>query len=169
MNDLAFASELNGHMHGLLGRIEGVGTRRVFPLDGLVAEPAAQGRVALAGEALHAFPPIGAQGLNLGFRDVASLIDAVSEGYDRGKRDPGSAEALLAYARDRKPDVDASALLVDTLDRSLYSGLLPLQLLRGAGLHLANASPFFRRALMKRGMSLSERLPRLMREPGTGR
>ncbi len=169
LDDRAFIVELSGHLHGLLGRIEGIGARRVFPLEGLVAEPAAQGRVALAGEALHAFPPIGAQGLNLGFRDVASLLDAISDAGRRGARDPGAPDTLDAYSRDRKPDVDASALLVDTLDRSLYSGLLPLQLLRGAGLHLANASPSFRRALMKRGMSLSERLPRLMREPGTGR
>ncbi len=169
LDDRAFIVELSGHLHGLLGRIEGIGTRRVFPLEGLVAEPAAQGRVALAGEALHAFPPIGAQGLNLGFRDVASLLDAISDAGRRGARDPGAPDTLDAYSRDRKPDVDASALLVDTLDRSLYSGLLPLQLLRGAGLHLANASPSFRRVLMKRGMSLSERLPRLMREPGTGR
>lgn len=167
LDDRAFIAELNGRLHGLLGRIEGIGARRFFPLEGLIAEPAAQGRVALAGEALHAFPPIGAQGLNLGFRDVASLLDAICEAGRPGERDPGAPAALDVYARDRKPDVDASALLVDTLDRSLYSGLLPLQLLRGAGLHLANASPSFRRALMKRGMSLSKRLPRLMREPET--
>lgn len=165
LDDRAFAAELSGRLHGLLGRIEAVSIRRVFPLEGLIAEPAAQSRVALAGEALHAFPPIGAQGLNLGYRDVASLIDAVSANRQGSAGDPGRNSALQTYARDRAADIATSALLVDALDRSLYSGLLPLQLLRGAGLHLANASPSFRRALMRRGMGPSQHLPKLMREP----
>jgi len=36
-------------------------------------------RLALVGDAAHAFPPIGAQGLNLGLRDVNGLVEAARE------------------------------------------------------------------------------------------
>ena len=43
----------------------------VFPLSAALADRFAARRIVLVGEAAHLFPPIGAQGLNLGFRDVA--------------------------------------------------------------------------------------------------
>ena len=55
-----------------------MGARGAFPLSGLVAHGMARHRVALVGEAAHVMPPIGAQGLNLGFRDVADLVNALS-------------------------------------------------------------------------------------------
>jgi 2-octaprenyl-6-methoxyphenol hydroxylase len=161
LDDGDFARELHARLQGFLGRIEAVGPRRIFPLEGLVAEPAGEHRAALVGEALHAFPPIGAQGLNLGFRDVASLVDALT---DARTRDPGAGAVLATYSQSRRRDVHASLLMVDTLDRTLFSGFLPLQLARGAGLHLANAIPRLKQALMQRGMGVTPDLPRLMRD-----
>ena len=40
---------------------------RVFPLSAALADRFAARRTMLVGEAAHLFPPIGAQGLNLGF------------------------------------------------------------------------------------------------------
>ena len=42
------------------------GPRGRAPMAGLSVERFAAGRMALIGEAAHVFPPIGAQGLNLG-------------------------------------------------------------------------------------------------------
>ena len=54
---------------------------------------------------------------------------------------------------------------VDGLNRTLLSGLLPADFLRGAGLlALAGLGPL-RRAMMREGVSPSLGLPRLMREP----
>ena len=36
-------------------------------------------RIALVGEAAHVIPPIGAQGLNLGLRDAATIAELVVE------------------------------------------------------------------------------------------
>ena len=57
----------------------------MFPLSGMTARRFAADRVALAGEAAHLFPPIGAQGLNLGYRDVTALADVLAGRPD----DPG--------------------------------------------------------------------------------
>ena len=53
-----------------------------------VAEPMAQGRLFLAGDAAHIVPPTGAKGLNLAVADVAMLAEGLIElfatGSDRG-------------------------------------------------------------------------------------
>ena len=45
----------------------------MFLLSTLTVDIAGKDGIVLVGEAAHAFPPIGAQGLNLGLRDVADL------------------------------------------------------------------------------------------------
>jgi 2-octaprenyl-6-methoxyphenol hydroxylase len=114
----------------------------------------------LVGEAAHVTPPIGAQGLNLGFRDVAEIVRLAGDAQAAG-RDIGGAEMLSAYTAARRGDIMSRTFGVDILNRSLLSGFLPLQLGRGAGLYaLAQWGPL-RRAFMRRGIApASARLTR---------
>ncbi|WP_408982328.1 FAD-dependent monooxygenase [Rhabdaerophilum sp.] len=138
---------MSGHFLGPL-TLEGPQGR--VPMQKLVAEHLVAARVALVGEAAHAFPPIGAQGLNLGFRDCDALAKRVSEAFRAG-RDIGSEEVLAAYARDRKVDVEARSAGVDILNTAIIGNLLPLDLARAAGLGLFNAVPPLRRLAMRLG------------------
>ena len=106
------------------------------------------GRVALVGEAAHAFPPIGAQGLNLSLRDSMTLADLLS-GMS-GKHISG--DAGDRYNRRRRLDVTSRAASVDLLNRSLLTDFLPVQMLRAAGLHVLAAVPPLRNALMQEGV-----------------
>ena len=54
---------------------------------------------------------------------------------------------------------------VDLLNRSLTSGLLPLQLARGAGLHAINSIAPLRQLVMRAGSEGLGPLPPLMRAP----
>jgi 2-octaprenyl-6-methoxyphenol hydroxylase len=156
-----FATELEHRLQGLLGAISEIGPRSVFPLSGLTADRLGHKRVALVGEAAHVLPPIGAQGLNLGFRDAAVLADVAGTAKVSGQ-DPGADATLADYARQRAGDVLSRTMAVDLLNRSLISGLLPLHLARGAGLHLLGAFPALRQLIMREGMQPSITLPRLM-------
>ncbi|MCA3633250.1 MAG: FAD-dependent monooxygenase [Methylobacterium sp.] len=138
---------MSGHFLGPL-TLEGPQGR--VPMQKLVADQLVAPRVALVGEAAHAFPPIGAQGLNLGFRDCDALGKRVSEAFRAG-RDIGSEEVLAAYARDRKLDVEARSAGVDILNTAIIGNLLPLDLARAAGLSLFNAVPPLRRLAMRLG------------------
>jgi 2-octaprenyl-6-methoxyphenol hydroxylase len=55
--------------------------------------------VALIGNAAQTLHPVAAQGLNLGIRDACGLARALATASD-----PGSAEALRAYAHGRRGD-----------------------------------------------------------------
>ena len=163
LDETAFRGALETRLQGLLGPVGEMGPRAVFPLSGLVALSAARNRVALVGEAAHVIPPIGAQGLNLGLRDAALIADCVGEALRLGG-DIGSPQTLERYARARRLDIVTRAWSIDVLNRSLISGFLPVQLLRGLGLHALKAIGPLRRLAIREGLAPSYVAPSLMRE-----
>jgi len=158
----AFADALASRIGELLGSVSDIGPRAEFPVTGLVAESLAGRRTVLVGEAAHILPPIGAQGLNLGFRDGAFLADCVAEALRAG-RDPGSEEVTEAYRRGRSLDVLTRSFGVDLLSRSLLSALPPLQAARGMAMHGLKSFGPLRRAVMRIGLTPPTTLPSLMR------
>jgi 2-octaprenyl-6-methoxyphenol hydroxylase len=163
LDDAAFARELEDHLQGLLGTVGDVGPRAAFALSGLRAEPLADRRICLVGEAGHVLPPIGAQGLNLGFRDAATAAECVEDARRAG-RDIGGPDVTRNYADKRHWDVATRSFAVDLLNRSLVSAFLPLELLRGAGLHVLQAWPELRRGVIREGLQPSAFTPRLMQD-----
>lgn len=164
LDNATFCSTLELELQGLLGVISEPGPRGLFPLSGLIAQSMGSARVALVGEAAHVMPPIGAQGLNLGLRDAATLAEIVGDACARGE-DPGSARVLAMYDAARRSDVHVRQMSVDVLNRSLLSDFLPVQALRGLGLHMLANVPPLREVVMRRGMGPGSPLPRLMRRP----
>ena len=156
-----FAAELETRLGSVLGAVTAVGPRASFPLSGVTASRIGANRVALVGEAAHRLPPIGAQGLNLGLRDAAWLADLVAEARASG-RDPGAPDVLDAYERSRRGDVASRTAIVDALNRSLIAGLLPIDMIRGAGLAALKTVGPLRRFFMREGMGPAGALPHLM-------
>ncbi len=62
---------------------------------------------------------------------------------------PGAAGVLAAYETARRGDVLTRMAAADLLNRTLVSGLLPLQLARGAGLMALSMFAPLRRAAMR--------------------
>ncbi|WP_105416074.1 UbiH/UbiF family hydroxylase [Neorhizobium sp. T25_27] len=140
-------------MQSMLGKVKVEGKAQAWPLSSLMAERFGKGRLALIGEAAHAFPPIGAQGLNLSLRDIIALSDLLAATGDR----PVPADAGDRFNRRRGPDIVSRTVGVDLLNRSLLSDFLPVQMLRAAGLHILSYAPPLRNLLMREGI-----------EPGRG-
>lgn len=163
MDDGAFRAALETRLGGLLGRIGSIGPRGVFPLSGLTADVMGRRRVALVGEAGHVIPPIGAQGLNLGLRDAATIAVLAGDTLGCGG-DIGSDDLLDRYSRQRAGDVTARSWTIDILNRSLLSPLLPVHLLRGLGLAAMRSIAPLRRLAVREGLQPSYALPRLMTE-----
>lgn len=136
----------------LFGGIELLTPAHVFLLSTLSVDVAGRNGIVLVGEAAHAFPPIGAQGLNLGLRDVADLA-ATLAATDVAR--PGFARALSDdYARRRSGDLLRTGTMVDTLFRSLLADFLPAQALRAGGLWALKLVPPLRKAAFDVGMGV---------------
>lgn len=148
LDDAGFAQRVERQVHSLLGAMTVVGPRGRVPMGGLSVERFGAQRMALIGEAAHVFPPIGAQGLNLGLRDVAALRQASSSADD-----PGSETVLAAYDKSRQRDVRLRTGAVDALNRTLLTDLLPADLLRGAGLLALSRVGPLRRLVMRQGLA----------------
>ena len=156
-----FEDELNKESHGILGTISGSTRRGAFDIKGMTARKFASSRIALIGEAAHVLPPIGAQGLNLGMRDAALISELVAQASAAGTN-IGATEILNTYDSRRRLDVLPRTALVDFLNRSLFSELLPLQGLRGLGLFMLDTVGPLRRAVMRQGMEPQSNLPKIM-------
>jgi 2-octaprenyl-6-methoxyphenol hydroxylase len=150
MTDAELAAAIEERSASILGTVEVDGGRQVFPLSGMTARDFAAARVMLAGEAAHVFPPIGAQGLNLGYRDVAALGDVLAGLLP----DPGASSVLAAYDTARRADVLSRTAAVDALNRTLLTDFLPVQALRGLGLFLVDRVPPLRRLAIRQGLGI---------------
>ena len=156
------AAEIERRSHSILGRIEPEPGRGAFPLAIETARRFAVARMALVGEAAHLMPPIGAQGLNLGLRDAATIGELVVTAHRDGG-DVGAADLAVRYDGSRRADVTSRTLAVDLLNRSLLSDFLPMQGVRGFGLFLMQRIGPLRRAIMREGVAPAAAQPRLMR------
>ncbi|WP_018010366.1 UbiH/UbiF family hydroxylase [Sinorhizobium medicae] len=144
----ALSRTIEDRMQSILGKITTEGTPQSFPLSGLAARRFGKGRILLVGEAAHAFPPIGAQGLNLSLRDIMTLVDLI--GRPAGSRLP--ADTGDRFDGRRRADIVSRTASVDLLNRSLLSNFLPVQALRAAGLHLLASAGPLRGLLMREGI-----------------
>ncbi|MCC6889886.1 MAG: UbiH/UbiF family hydroxylase [Hyphomicrobiales bacterium] len=160
--DPDLAIEIERRSHSLLGKVTVEPGRGAFPLAVEIARSFRGDRMALVGEAGHVMPPIGAQGLNLGLRDAATIVELVTACRREGG-DIGSPALLARYEHMRRADVMSRSMAVDLLNRSLLSDLLPVQGLRGLGLYLLDRVGPLRRAVMREGVAPAASQPRLMR------
>jgi 2-octaprenyl-6-methoxyphenol hydroxylase len=147
------SARVEQRMQSMLGKVTVEDGVQSWPLSSMTADRFGKGRVALVGEAGHAFPPIGAQGLNLSLRDIMTLTDLLGASTDK----PIAGDAGNAFERRRKVDVMSRTWSVDLLNRSLLSSFLPVQMLRAAGLHLLSGLSPLRSTIMREGI-----------EPGRG-
>ena len=161
-NDADLAAEIERRAHSILGPVRIESGRSTFPLAVETAAAMARDRIALVGEAAHILPPIGAQGLNLGLRDAATIAELVADAQRRDA-DIGAPDLMARYDGARLADVRSCTLAVDLLNRFLLSDFVPVQATRGLSLYLLDRVGLMRRALMRQGVGPGGSQPRLMR------
>lgn len=150
LEDDAFALALERAIEGRLGRVLGVYHRAIIPLFEQHAEQYGARGVVLVGDAAHTLHPLAGQGVNLGFADVAALVDELGRAERRGL----SVQApciVTRYQRRRKLH-NAAAIKAMALFKMSFEQRSPyLTLLRNKGMQIFNQST----QLKKRAMQLA--------------
>jgi 2-octaprenyl-6-methoxyphenol hydroxylase len=161
LSDEEYLTMLRPRFGDFLGEISLAGARYSYPLALSMTDRLVADRVALVGDAAHGLHPIAGQGLNAGMRDIAALVQIISEAQKRGE-DYGNLAVLKRYEEWRRFDNTALALTTDTFNK-LFSNDNPLlRLGRDLGMGLINAVPSLRRVIIREAAGLSGDLPDLM-------
>ncbi|WP_308443207.1 FAD-dependent monooxygenase [Jannaschia pagri] len=146
LSDAAFEAEVNDRSAQVMGPLTLVSPRAAWPIISRLADRLTAPRLALAAEAAHAMPPIGAQGLNTSLKDIAALRDLVaSEGV-------GTPAMLRAYQRRRWPDIAARMAGIDALNRTSKLDIGAAQAFRARGIAALHDIAPIRRGLMRLGL-----------------
>lgn len=160
--DAAILAALETRLAGRYGAVTLQSPARSWPLKMHLARRFTAERVALVSDAARGVHPIAGQGLNLGFRDVAALAEAIMDTARLGL-DFGGPEVLARYERWRRFDSVTSAAAFDRLNGLFSNDWTLLRSVREAGLGLVDRLPFLKQAFVTEAAGLAGDVPKLMR------
>jgi len=122
--------EILNHFPQELGDIK-VLQKGSFPLTRRHAQTYVKNHCVLVGDSAHTINPLAGQGVNLGFKDVATLLDCTNtlEELTTG--------AFRSYERKRRPDNLLMQTGMDFFYKTFSNDITPLKFVRNAALKLA--------------------------------
>jgi len=149
-----FRKIANGDILQQLGELTLHSEPASFPLRKMRAErfigPTSDPKVVLLGDAAHVIHPLAGQGLNLGLRDVAALLNVL--GKRESFRPINDFNLLRRYERERQGDTSALLWVTDKL-KKLFSGSSNAErFARNFGLGLVNKSHFLKLRLIQQAL-----------------
>jgi 2-octaprenylphenol hydroxylase len=167
LDDAGFIAELEVAFDKRLGPILSAGPRAAFPLSRQHARKYVRPQAVLIGDAAHGIHPLAGQGVNLGFLDVAALIDVIDHARAKS-RSIGSLPILRRYERARRGDNSAMVTAMDLFKRIFGNRNLVLVGARNLGLVAAEHLPGIKPLFIRQALGLGKDLPPLARAGESG-
>ena len=161
LGERGYLAELERKMGGFLGELTWLGPRFSYPLGFHHAATITAERLALVGDAAHGIHPIAGQGVNVGFRDVAALIEVLVDGKRLGL-ECGDPALLKRYERWRSLDTFMVSLATDGLTRLFGIPGKSANLARRIGLSAVQRSPSLKDRFIGEARGESGALPKLL-------
>ncbi|SJL82707.1 2-octaprenyl-3-methyl-6-methoxy-1,4-benzoquinol hydroxylase [Vibrio palustris] len=119
-----------------------------FPLTRRHAQSYVKNRCVLVGDSAHTINPLAGQGVNLGFKDVAVLLEQTQGLHELTQ------SALLSYERRRRPDNLLMQSGMDFFYKTFSNSLPPLKFARNAMLKVAEHSGPIKKNLLRYALGL---------------
>jgi len=162
LSDRAFNAEILRRTGDFLGDVKAIGGRWAYPLLLSYAETYVADRLALLGDAAHGIHPISGQGLNLGLKDVAAMIEVLVDARRVGM-DIGSRGVLDGYAQWRTTDNASIYAITDLFNRLFSNDIGPIKLARDLGMAAVNEVPPLKNFFMAHARGTVGELPKLLK------
>ncbi len=161
VDEETFCRELTRAFDARLGNVVEVSQRAAFPLQRQLSKEMLVGRVALIGDAAHTVHPLAGQGVNLGLRDVAALLELLGEAktlHENPKQKNAlqiSQHKLERWARQRISENAVAAYSFEAINRVFSNDEVLPTLLRGHAFGIANVLPPIRSFLLRQAAGQS--------------
>ncbi|MCL1123837.1 FAD-dependent oxidoreductase [Shewanella surugensis] len=151
LNNKALGIQIRAHFPRRLAQDFEVLDKGCFSLTRRHAQRYFSDNVVILGDAAHTINPLAGQGVNLGFKDVAALIESVRQRMSES--DAWWDNTMLAhYQSSRYRDNQLMMSAMDMFYAGFSNELLPLKLIRNGMLKLANINGPIKRKVLKYAM-----------------
>ncbi len=162
-NDEKFINHLKDNIGDILTNLALIGEKKIFPLYLRFLKDTIDNRKVFIGDSAQAIHPLAGQGLNLGLRDVASLVDILLKGKRLGL-DLGSNELLKQYESWRSFDRISLATFTDFINTLFSNDNFYLKTLRELGMNGLDKSDLLKSFFVKEAAGEYGNLPALLKQ-----
>ncbi|MDT0593990.1 FAD-dependent monooxygenase [Glaciecola petra] len=121
-----------------------------FPIARMHAHRYGQGKSIILGDAAHTINPLAGQGVNLGFKDVATLLELIEEQGIESVSD-----VCTLFEKSRKGHNLAMMTAMDVIYSVFSNEALPLRIIRQVGLKVANQTGPIKAKVLRYAMGIS--------------
>lgn len=151
LDEATFCQELEDVVESVLGTVVAADRRYSFALrQSLRSSFNPKQRVVFLGDAAHVVHPLAGQGVNLGFSDVAELLEIST----RLRTDLGQHGLWQGYARRRRLKARMMQTAMSGFQRIYQQGNPLGQWIRNMGVHTLNKSPAIKKQIMQEALGL---------------
>ena len=158
-----FINHLKENIGDVLTNPSLIGEKKMFPLYLRFLRDSTDNRKVFIGDSAQAIHPLAGQGLNIGLRDVASLVDILLNGKKLGI-DLGGADLLKRYETWRSFDRISLTAYTDLINLLFSNNNFYLRTLREFGMNVIDRSPLLKDFFIKEAAGEHGNLPDLMKQ-----
>ncbi|MDU0810243.1 MAG: UbiH/UbiF family hydroxylase [Burkholderia sp.] len=131
---------------GKVGPLHCVSPPYSFPLTLQTVNRLIAPNIVLVGDAAHIIHPLAGQGMNLGLRDVAALVNTIAN--KETFRHLGDIVLLRRYERARREDICTLSIVTDCLQRLFSTPGSFARIVRSSGMAFVSKQPIIKRWLI---------------------
>ncbi len=161
--DEIFTNHLKGNIGNILTNVSLIDEKKMFPLYLKFLRDPIDIRKVFIGDSALAIHPLAGQGLNIGLRDVASLVDILVKGKKLGV-DLGNIDLLKKYETWRSFDKISIATYTDFINTLFSNNNFYLKALREFGMNTINKSELLKNFFVKEAAGEYGDVPELLRK-----
>jgi 2-octaprenyl-6-methoxyphenol hydroxylase len=162
-NDEKFINHLKDNIGDILTNLSLIGEKKIFPLYLRFLRDTIDNRKVFIGDSAQAIHPLAGQGLNLGLRDVASLVDILLKGKKLGL-DLGSNDLLKQYQSWRSFDRISLATYTDFINTLFSNDNFYIKTFRERGMNALDRSDLLKSFFVKEAAGEYGNLPGLLKQ-----